>query len=337
MKITFKDVGQGDSIIIEWIKDGINKIGIIDCCKKGKINPTLTHVDNLKYTEIEFIILSHPHKDHYSGLFELLKYIEKNKIIVKRFSQTIMLAGPTVYWKYFEINSSDSRELNQIIKKTKELVELNLIKKNDTLLDGKSFKIEDNIELECLAPSTDDVALFQKIVKLDANINLKEASKAANLLSTVIKLQIDDNFILFTSDAECSALLGIINNYSVNFKGTKFHVCQLPHHGSEKNIFEDFWKIVETIDEKHAIISAGQNKKYNHPSYSVIEKFHKNGYQIHCTNIVNGMTEFTDSLKALKKASLTLDGCSELAEEYMKSNDRVFELVNNKFSLVKTM
>lgn len=331
MKITFKDVGQGDSIIVEWIKDGINKIGIIGCCKKGKINPTLIHIENLKYSEIEFIILSHPHKDHYSGLFELLKYIEKNKIIVKRFSQTIMLAGPTVYWKYFEINSSDSRQLKQIIKKIRELFELNLIKKNDTLLDGKSFKIEDNIELECLAPCTDDVGLYQKIVKLDADINLKEASHAANLLSTVIKLQIDDNFILFTSDAECSALLGIINNYSAKFKGAKFHVCQLPHHGSEKNNYEEFWQIVETIDDKHAIISAGQNKKYNHPSYSVIEKFNDDGYQIHCTNIVHGMTEFTNNLKALKKASLTLDGCSELAEEYLKSNDRVFTLCEDKF------
>ncbi len=334
MKITFKDVGQGDSIIVEWIKDGINKIGIIDCCKKGKKNPVLIHIEKLGYAEIEFIILSHPHKDHYSGLFELLTHIQKDKIIVKRFSQTLMHAGPTTYWKYFETDSVDSRLLKQIIKKTKELFDLDLIKKNDTLLDGKRFKIDDNIELACLAPCNEDIELFQRTVKLDADKNIKAASQAANLLATVIKLKIDDNYILFTSDAESSALSGIIKNYHDEFTGVKFHVCQLPHHGSEKNINKDFWDIVETIDEKHAIISAGQNKKYNHPSFSVIEKFDADGYNIHCTNIVNGMKQFTDNLKALKKASLILDDCSVLAEEHIKSNDRVFHLVKNQFSLV---
>lgn len=333
MKITFKDVGQGDSILVEWSKENNNKIGIIDCCEKGKKNPVLLHLDNYKYEEIEFIILSHPHKDHYSGLLKLLEFIEKRKIIVHRFSQTITHAG-TAYWKYFEISSYDSRLLKKIINKTKVLKEQGLIKKNDLLIDGKIIEIEDNIELECLAPCIDDIEMYQKIVKLDADKNMKEASQAANLLSTVIKLKIDDNFILFTSDAESSALLGIINNYSAKFKGAKFHICQLPHHGSEKNINESFWQIVETIDKRHAIISAGQNKKYNHPSYSVIRKFYDNGFQIHCTNIVNGMTEFTEELRALKKASIILDGCSELAEEYIKSNDRVFKLEGNQFILV---
>jgi beta-lactamase superfamily II metal-dependent hydrolase len=333
MKITFKDVGQGDSILIEWKKGDINKIGIIDCCNKGKKNPVLLHIENYKYDVIDFIILSHPHRDHYSGLLQLLEYIEREKITVNRFSQTITHAG-IAYWKYFEVSSSDSRLLKKIIKKTKNLKELGLIKKNDLLVDGKIIRIEENIELECLAPCMDDIELYLKTVKLDADKNIKEASQAANLLATVIKLKIDDNFILFTSDAECSALSGIISNYSEKFKGAKFHVCQLPHHGSEKNINENFWQIVETIDKKHAMISAGQNKKYNHPSYSVIEKFYQNGFQIHCTNIVNGMSEFTENLQAIKKASLALDGCSELAEEYMKSNDRIFELVDNQFSLV---
>ena len=264
---------------------------------------------------------------------ELLEYIEKKKITINRFAQTITHAG-VAYWKYFEISSSDSRLLQKIIKKTRDLKEQGLIKKNDLLLDGKLIQIEQNIELECLAPSNDDIELYQKIVKLDADKNIKQASKAANLLATVIKLKIEDNFILFTSDAESSALLGIIKNYAQKFKGAKFHVCQLPHHGSENNINENFWEIVETIDERHAIISAGENKKYNHPSYNAIKKFHDNGFQIHCTNIVNGMAEFAKDLKELKKASLALDECSELAEEYIKSNDRVFQLHKNQFYLV---
>ena len=266
---------------------------------------------------------------------QLFKYVKEKNIIIKLFSQTLTHSGPTNYWKYFEINSSDSRDLKKAINNTRKLKDLGLIIKNDTLIDGKTIVLEDNVSLECLAPCTDDIEEYQKIVKLDADKNIKEASKAANLLSTVIKLKYDDNFILFTSDAESNALDRIVTNYSKNFKGVKYHVCQLPHHGSEKNQNDGFWKIVETIDKKHAIISAGKNRKYNHPSYSVIEIFHQDSYDIHCTNIVNGMSEFTKYLKLAKKASLKFDGCSSLAEEYLKSNDRTFTIQNGVFNLLK--
>jgi hypothetical protein len=31
VKITFKEVDQGDSIILEWRHENVNRIGIIDC------------------------------------------------------------------------------------------------------------------------------------------------------------------------------------------------------------------------------------------------------------------------------------------------------------------
>lgn len=70
MRITFKDVGQGDSIILEWDKDGKKKIGIIDCNKYFGANPVLSYIKNPenKVEEIEFLILSHPHHDHFLDL-----------------------------------------------------------------------------------------------------------------------------------------------------------------------------------------------------------------------------------------------------------------------------
>ena len=55
MKITYKDVGQGDSIILEWEKNEEKKIGIIDCNRKGKRNPVLEHIVSGEYREIEFL------------------------------------------------------------------------------------------------------------------------------------------------------------------------------------------------------------------------------------------------------------------------------------------
>ena len=80
INVNFKNVGQGDSIIIEWKRDSLSKIGIIDCNLMGNKNPTLEHIISSNYSEIDFIILSHPHYDHFSGLVQILEYCELNKI-----------------------------------------------------------------------------------------------------------------------------------------------------------------------------------------------------------------------------------------------------------------
>ena len=89
LKVTFKDVGQGDSIIIEWRKNSKSYVGIIDCnLKTNNRNPILEHIKILSTKEISFIILSHPHYDHFSGFEDLFNYCEKNKIIIKNFIHT---------------------------------------------------------------------------------------------------------------------------------------------------------------------------------------------------------------------------------------------------------
>ncbi|HEV8506975.1 MAG TPA: hypothetical protein VGQ53_16305 [Chitinophagaceae bacterium] len=94
MKITFKDVGQGDSILLEWVDvAGVRKVGIIDCKLKGKANPVIRHIDQNKYEQIEFIILSHPHEDHYSGLLQLLEYVERTGKRISRMCHTVGFNG----------------------------------------------------------------------------------------------------------------------------------------------------------------------------------------------------------------------------------------------------
>ncbi len=74
VEIVFKNVGQGDSIILEWesSEEGTKKIAIIDCNLNKNENPVLQHLIELNLHEIEFVILSHPHEDHFSGFHELL-------------------------------------------------------------------------------------------------------------------------------------------------------------------------------------------------------------------------------------------------------------------------
>ncbi|WP_235015982.1 ComEC/Rec2 family competence protein [Chitinophaga ginsengisegetis] len=323
MKITFKDVGQGDSIVLEWTHNGIAKIGIVDCSKKGKSNPVLTHLKQAGYKEIEFIILTHPHRDHYSGLLELLEYIENKRITVHRVAHTILFEGGKKFWKYFEADRRDTLLLRKIIGKWEHLKRTGVIKRMDGLMDDKTWELEEHIHLRCLAPSHDDIQEYMRLVKLEPDINSKEASQAANLLSAIFRLSINNCYALLTSDAEIFTLRGIAQRSDKQLSDRKFIVCQLPHHGSIKNHHKYFWDLIEKTDGRNAVISAGKHRHYNHPSYEVVTHFHQEGYQMHCTNIINGMEQFILEQRAISRM---FDTFSEIAEDYMKSNDKAFTL-----------
>jgi beta-lactamase superfamily II metal-dependent hydrolase len=319
MQVTFKDVGQGDSIIIEWKDREVNKIGIIDCKKKQKSNPVLTHLKDKGYSEIEFIILSHPHSDHYSGFEELLDFIEENNIIVNRFGNTLKEIG-SGYWEWFEVSSEDTRQLAEIVRKADRLrTEVRLIKKYFYVFEDWNISLSPTIEMRSVSPSHDEIQIYQQLVKYDAIENKKEASKAANYLSSLFYIKKDGHHILLTSDAEKETFERIFREN--RFKDIKFSLCQAPHHGSYNNYLDQFWDNLTTEENKDAVFSSGLNEQYKHPHLVTIKNFEKNGYKIHPTNIVYGIQEYLDDIN---KKAMILDTISALDEEGIVGGDKVF-------------
>lgn len=92
MKFFFKNVGQGDSIVVEWLDaQGEAQIGFIDCCLyKGK-NPSLEHLIYSSYERINFIVLSHAHEDHFSGMLGLLEHCKRKSIKIKSFYHSLII------------------------------------------------------------------------------------------------------------------------------------------------------------------------------------------------------------------------------------------------------
>jgi len=329
MKVSFKDVGQGDSIIIEWQDAAQNKkIGVVDCKLKGKFNPVLEYLKASDYKEIAFLILSHPHEDHYSGYLELLNYIEESNKTIVRFGHTLSFAGIESYWKYFEVSTKATTLITEIKKKWFDLNKKGIIKKIDILTVNVNLHIDEQVSITCISPSHADFLEYQRRVKLNEVKYEKEASQAANLLSTTLKVSFGNYNYLFTSDTENFALNGAFEREPHLLKGIKFHVCQVAHHGSAKNYDPKFWEGIEIFEIQNAIASAGNG--YRHPSYKVLKAFYHSGYKVYCTNIVNGMKEF---VKMIDEKSKAFDSFSELAEEYTTGNDRVFEIKDGKVRL----
>ena len=170
LEIIFFDIGQGDSILInakdnqQILIDGGPNDFVVD-----KLGKTLPFYDK----KIELIILTHPDKDHISGLIEIVKRYKVDKILTTG----------------IECSTEVCRVLSEQIQKKKIPMEI--------AQAGQTISIGDNIFLGILNPLE--------------NLSGKEF-KNRNDTSIVAKLIIGENSILLTGDITSKTEEKLIEN-----------------------------------------------------------------------------------------------------------------------------
>lgn len=296
LHVSFKNVGQGDSIVIEWKTKRKARIGIIDCNEPEKgVNPIIDHLSIKEYQEIEFIILSHPHSDHYSGLANLFRFCESRNIGIKNFIHT------THSKKEFLLASvSKGPYLNMladVFATASKLTKANLIKSSWFLggdIREHSFK---GLNITFLSPTSKEFEEFDSSLhkpRTDGKIN----NPSANLLCTVVKISFADKHILLTSDATGSALRRIQRREAKHISKSDLILAQIPHHGSSKNHYKKIWSDQSFTSRTPAVISVGTNG-YGHPAKSVVNSFVNMNYEIRSTNEIGGLLSLNSTLSVV--------------------------------------
>lgn len=320
VQITFKDVGQGDSILISWSQVDIMKVGIIDCHKYGGTNPVLDQIAEFnKEVIIEFIVISHGHRDHYSGVKELLNYCQNNKIVIQNFISTL---HPTQF-QFFDITLSYNEQLAiaDLIKQINELEKEGVTIKNVFPAYNKiiNFQIE-NLSFTCLHPKQADYTILGK--KLDQYIKGKTKTKPdLNFISTIFKIFDDTFFGLFTSDCTVESLEHF-ERKDQDVRNKELQLTQVPHHGSVNNHYKNFWLNINRIENCPAVISSGASV-HRLPNQEVVKDFIDLGYKIFSTNYVHGIKSYIEGNESHNDFSFMLDCFTELEDEfYIKEKDR---------------
>jgi len=170
LEVTFFDVGQGDSALIKTpygqdiiIDGGPDNIVI------SKLGENLGFFDN----DIELMILTHPHADHVTGLIEILKRYDVEKIIY-----TGIVYDSLVYKTFLEAASKEEAQI--IIADKKQRIVLG-----------------DDLYLDILYPESDISNVIEDNV---------------NNTSIVARLVHGENSFLFMGDAEGEEELEIIDD-----------------------------------------------------------------------------------------------------------------------------
>lgn len=136
---------------------------------------------------------------------------------------------------------------------------------NTILLKGLSIKTakvglniynKDNLKIEIISP-------------------IKDNYSSLNNYSAVVKITYKNNEFLFMGDAE--ELIENEINSDINVD-----LIKVGHHGSNTSSSQSF---VNKVRPKYAIISVGEDNRYNHPHQEIVDRWYDVGAKIYRTDL----------------------------------------------------
>ncbi len=242
LKVTYLDVGQGNSALIQF--PGKERMLIDgggfprDNFDVGRmvIAPFLFHS---KILRIDYLILSHPQADHMNGL----RFIASN-------------FHPKEFW-----SNGDIAE-NQSFRKLVDILELKRIKRllPKDLRGGREIS---GVKIDILHPPSkgDNVRVFSRALGLNDN-------------SLVLKLSYEGKSFLFPGDLERPGEEMIVLNAGNLLKSD---ILLAPHHGSKGSCSRRF---LEMVRPGICIISSGSGNHFGFPHLQTLHRLKQTGCRI---------------------------------------------------------
>ena len=227
-RIHFLDVGQGDCTILQF-ENG--RTYLIDAHEtSGKITPIEYLTRILGITQLETVIVTHPHDDHISGLQSIIEQIPIRQIWLINQSY----------------NSQSYQELLLSVGRQPELRVFSP-RSGTRVAEGK-----DRVYVLAPPPTL-----------------LKGTHSDVNNASIVLKVIITNpdertsTSVILGADAEFDSWASIALEHRSNLDAD---LVKLSHHGSGFGTYKD---VLAAVRPKYTVISVGQNN-YNHPEDYVL-------------------------------------------------------------------
>lgn len=292
LSVTLIDVGWGDSIFIESEDaDGTHHYALVDSNDTQSQRPSAMFL--MKYFKIpksqlagrrplfDFVLLTHDHTDHGSGLKQLMKQFGTRRFYYPKVpANEAGTLGTLQQWA----NSANGR---------------NYIEEHEALDDDKDFATDaapplGEIELEVLWPPKD----------------YDQQDASPNNRSVVLTLTCDQVTFVLTGDAEIPVWRQIADRIPDSTR-----MFKLPHHGSVNGSYENGegpWLDrcqagrVELGISCHPTYPRGF-PSHPHPHHEVIDKLNADGYLFRRTDRDYHITFWTDGTKVRRRSAYGLD------------------------------
>jgi len=240
--VNFFDVGQGDAIFIvspqrhQVLIDGGPGPAILE-----KLAIEMPFYDR----SLDLIVLTHPERDHISGLIEVLKRYEVENIL----------------WTGVVRNNSEYEEWIELIREEK----------------AKIFIAKFGQKIICPGSHPEEKRGYMEILHPLENLEGQEFKNNSNDTSIVVKLVFNKDTFLFTGDISSK----IERDLKLANLQLKTDILKVAHHGSKYSSSDYF---LESALPEIAVIQVGKNS-YGHPTEEVLRRLEKFAIKILRTDL----------------------------------------------------
>ncbi len=244
LRISFLDVGQGDSILIEFphgkkmLVDAGGVAGTSFDVGEKVLIPTLL---GRGITHLDYLVLTHPHPDHFGGIMGLLKVYRPQEF----------------WWNGEKVESPDFLELLKIL----EQKQIPIFKK-----DSVSQEVNVNgVKIQFLHPS--------------ANAFFPDKPDAATLNNHSLVMNLEDRgfSVLLSGDVQKEGEMEMWANNILH----PVDLLKVPHHGSNTSSTEKF---LDRLKPHEVVIQLGRNNRFGFPKPEVLESYQKIGAKVYRTD-----------------------------------------------------
>lgn len=293
LRIHFLNVEHGDAIVLEDETHGQRHFAVIDSNMKGDGDPpVLQKLRQLGAERLSFLLLTHPHRDHYRGLEKVLQAYKSKigAVFIFPLGDFVPSRIRSLSRQYMEI--AKRQDDDEVSRAAEELVGIlvflyenmkdsvfQCVGEESKLLAPEGF---DETEIFTIAPpSRAKGHYFQQIVSGDPKI--VEDIKL-NDLSIGVLIRVAGAEIVLGGDVT-------FDNWQYHRRRNRHSdevinasIVKIPHHGSKHDANETVLKYLFSTNEKRiAVISANG---HSHPSKELIQNLETMGIEPYCTNLI---------------------------------------------------
>jgi len=282
LTVTFINVGQGDSILIE-LPDGKNML--IDGGDRGSFDMpgnedidisdvVLSLLESKDISRLDYVMLTHTDADHCGSLDEII------------FSDEVKVVD--VYMPYVR----SEYENDPLVKGTSDVQsEITSVLETPNTIDTVNYAdfvesvVEEgaNIYYSLAGMKIEGEGYRFTFITPEAELYKevkKGNSEGINNVSPIMMLEYNDLKVMFTGDAAKEAEETFMENYVEMGLDVDCDVLKAGHHGSSGSSMDFF---LNAVKPEYVVISAGIDNDYGHPHKEAMNRFAAVGAKTYCT------------------------------------------------------
>jgi len=229
LRVFVLNVGQADTALIVTPS---GHVAVIDAVNPGKIINLLADLGLAKGEQVDHLILTHPHEDHYSGAARLLNEYDVRDVVLSSFEPYTGTAG------YHAI-------INQI--EGKGIPCLFVPSHNTLYLDGALAAAKDRVTVDLVGPSQAIINGLDRLGQLNPNH-----------LSLIARVTFGDFTMVLAADAQMENW----QHFDEEGMMRSTHVVKAAHHGSRHGTQAER---LERLEAKYVVVSSDPDGRHSLP------------------------------------------------------------------------